>query len=101
MNTPIRCDTRVGNERNGIRLNSEYKCLLQHNDINYPCKMKNISITGALVCALEVIPYHLEVGDTCELLLSSDRTWSSRKYASKVTRLEHPNIALCFTDLGF
>jgi len=101
LNTPIRFDMRDNNKRKGIRLNSEYKCLLQHNDIMYPCKMKNISISGALICAVEVIPYHIQVGDTCELLLNVDHTWYSGKYPGKVTRLEHPNIALHFTDIDF
>jgi hypothetical protein len=101
LNTLISHDKRVGKERNGIRTNCDYKCLLQHDDIMYPCMIKNISISGALVCALEVIPYHIQLKDTCNILLTSDHTLSSGEYNGKVVRLEHPNIALQFMGIGF
>ena len=100
MNTPIVSDKRVGIKRNGIRTDCDYKCLLQHDDIMYPCVMKNISISGALVCALEVIPYQIRLKDTCNLVLTSDHTLSSGEYRSTVVRLEHPNIALQFMGTG-
>ena len=101
LDTPIKYEMRVGNERNGIRLECDYKCLLQHDDIMYSCEMKNISISGALVCALEVIPFNIQLGDICGLLLSSDHTLPYGEYKSKVTRLEHTKIALHFLDIGF
>jgi hypothetical protein len=101
LDPPINNGMRVANKRNGIRLDCDYKCLLQHDDIMYLCEMNNISISGALVSALEVIPFNIQLGDSCNLLLSSDHTLSSGEYKGKVTRLEHPKIALHFIDIGF
>jgi len=92
---------RVGNKRNAIRLDCDYKCLLQHDDIMYPCEMKNISISGALVCASFLIPVNIQLGDTCDLLFSAHHIMSPLDYKSKVTRLEDSKIALLFLDTVF
>ena len=89
---------RVGDKRNAIRLNCNYKCLLQHDDIVYPCEMKNISTSGALVDAPDIIPVNIQLGDNCELFFITPLTKSPLNYKSKVTRLEDFKIALHFFD---
>jgi hypothetical protein len=88
-------------KRNSTRIDFNYKCLLQHNDILYPCKVNNISISGAMVCASFIIPVHIQLGDTCDLLFSTHQTMSPLDYRSKVTRLEDSKIALHFLDPAF
>ena len=88
-------------KRNGVRVDVEHECLLYHNGVKYPCLMKNISISGALVCALDFPPTTLQVGDTCGLLLSTDLTMSPGEYTSRVARLEPSNVGLHFLGLAF
>jgi hypothetical protein len=88
-------------KRNGIRVDVEHECLLDHNGIKYPCLMKNISISGALVSALDFPPDTLKVGDTCGLLLSTDLSLTPGEYTSRVARLGPSNIGLHFLGLDF
>jgi hypothetical protein len=92
---------RVGDKRNAIRLDCDYKCLLQHNDIMYPCQMNNFSISGALVCTSFLIPINMQLGDACDLLFTTHRTMTPLEFKSKVTRLEDSKIALHFLYVAF
>ena len=94
-------DMRVDCKRNGIRFNFEHDCLLHHNGIKYPCRMKNISISGALVSALDFPPETIKLGDTCGLLLCTDLAMSPGEYTSKITRIETSKVALHFLGLDF
>jgi hypothetical protein len=85
-------------KRSGTRIECDYKCLLLHDDIVYPCQMKNISISGTLVYPLEVFPVYIQSGDTCDLLFRTHHTMFHLDYKSKVTRLEELYIALNFLD---
>ena len=96
LDSPIRNGMSVRNERNVTRLDCDYKCLLQHDDIEYPFEMKNISTSGALGIASFIIPVNIQLGDTCNLLFSSFNTMPPRNYKSKVTRLEDSKIAVRF-----
>ena len=88
-------------KRNGTRLDCDNMCLLLHDDIVYPCQMKNISNSGTLVYPLEVFPINFQVGDTCSLLLNTNQTEYTREYESKVTRFEDLKIALHFLYCPF
>ena len=88
-------------KRQDTRLDCDYKCLLLHDDIVYPCQMKNISNSGTLVCPLEVFPINIQLGDTCSLLLNTNQTLYTREYESKVTRFEDLKIALRFLNCPF
>lgn len=101
MSSPIRYSMRDDCKRNGMRLNCEHTCLLYHNGIMYPCQMKNISISGALVCALDFPPDTIQLGDTCDLFLNTNPTFCPGKYSSRITRLEPSNIALHFLSIAF
>lgn len=101
MDSPIRNGMRVDCERNGMRLDCEHKCLLHHKGIMYQGQMKNISISGALVCALDFPPDTIQLGDTCGLLLNTDHTLCPGEYSSRVTRLEPSKIALHFLNISF
>ena len=101
MHSQTRVGTRDVCERNGTRIDCEHECLLYHNGINYPCLMKNISISGALVCAVDFPPATIQVGDTCHLELRKYPALSPGKYTSKVTRLGHSKIALYFLSITF
>lgn len=101
MGSQIRDEIRVGDKRNAIRLDCNYKCLLQHDEIVYPCEMKNISTSGALIDASFIIPVHIQLGDTCDLLFGTHHTMTPLDYKSKVTRLEDSKIALHFLDNAF
>jgi hypothetical protein len=84
------------NKRKANRLDCGYKCLLQHDDILYPCEMINISNSGALVDASFIIPINIQLGDTCNLLFSNIHTMSSQDHKSRVTHLEGSKITLQF-----
>jgi PilZ domain len=107
LDSPIRNDRRAGNgvrvgdKRNAIRLDCDYKCLLKHDDIVYPCEIKNFSTSGALVDASFIVPVNIQLGDTCDLLFSTHLTMSPLDYKSKVTRYEDSRIALQFLDPAF
>jgi hypothetical protein len=101
LDSSIRNGVRVGDKRNAIRLDCDYKCLLQHDGIIYPCQMKNISTSGVLVDASFIIPVHIQLGDTCDLLCSTHPTMSPLDYKSTVTRLEDSKIALHFLNPAF
>ena len=88
-------------KRNGTRVDYEHECLLHHNGIKYPCQMKNISISGALVCAQDFPPSTVQLGDTCALSLCTDPALSSGKYTSKVTRLGPTKLGLYFLSIAF
>jgi PilZ domain-containing protein len=87
--------------RNGMRLDCDNKCLLHHNGIMYPCQMINISISGALICAMDFPPATIQLGDTCDLFLNTNPTSCPGKYSSRVTRLEPSKIALHFLSIAF
>ena len=88
-------------ERNGVRVNIEHACLLQHKGIKYPCMMKNISISGSLVSALDFPPVTIQVGDMCSLFLSTNPTVCPGEYTSRITRLGPSIIALHFLGITF
>ena len=90
----------VGDKR-ALRVDCDFMCLLKHDEIVYPCKMKNISTSGALVCAYFIIPVHMQLGDSCDLIFSTHPTMSPLDYKSKVTRFEDSKIALHFLDPAF
>ena len=87
--------------RNGVRVNIEHECLLQHNGIKYPCLMKNISISGALVSAPGFPPATALAGDMCSLYLSTNPTLCPGEYTSRITRLGPSIIALHFLGITF
>lgn len=87
--------------RNGMRIACDDKCLLHHNGIKYSCRLENISISGALICAQDFPPAAIKLGDTCGLLLCTDPTMCPGEYTSKVTRLGPSKIALHFLDHAF
>jgi hypothetical protein len=84
-----------------MRINCDSKCLLNYNNINYPCLLENLSISGALVCDRGFPPATIRLGDKCGLLLSSDPLLCPGKYTSKVTRLGPSTIALHFLEIVF
>jgi hypothetical protein len=99
--------TQTGNDamldcrRNGSRFNLEKRCVLHHNGIKYPCKTKNISISGVLVLAHDFPPANLNLGDTCSLSFSNDNISTIGEYESKVTRLGVSMVAMNFLSLTF
>jgi hypothetical protein len=101
MDSLINNDMRTGEKRNAIRLDCDYKCLLQHNGIMYPFEIKNISTSGVLLDASFIIPVNIHLGETCNLLFGSHHTMSPLHCKSKITRLEDSKIALQFLDTAF
>jgi hypothetical protein len=67
----------------------------------YPCEMKNISTTGALVCMSMIIPANIQLGDTCDLMFGSLHTLSPLNFRSKVIRLDDYKIALHLLDPAY
>lgn len=64
--------------------------------------MKNISISGALVCTENFPPSAIKIGDTCGLSLNGDLSLiNCGGYTSKVTRLEQSHIGVHFLSLAF
>ena len=92
---------KVGCRRNGTRVDYGHECLLHHNGTNYPCKMVNISLSGALVSAHEFPYADAQLGDTCALLLCTDPSLGVGEYTSRITRLGPSIIALYFLSIDF
>jgi hypothetical protein len=82
--------------RNGIRIDCVSKCVLQHKGVTYPCLLKDISISGVLICGIDFPPSTIQIGDVCGFFLCSDPKVCSIEYASRVTRLGSADIALNF-----
>ena|ERR1039457_2280828 len=101
MGTPKRNGMEFDCQRNGMRFDFEHECILDHKGFRYSCQIKNISISGALVCAKDFPPGHLQLGDTCALLLCTDPTVIHGEYTSRVTRLEPSKIGLFFLGMAF
>lgn len=92
---------RVGCRRNGTRVDYDHECLLHHNGVNYPCRMVNVSLSGALVCSQDFSFADVQLGDTCALLLCTDPTSSFGEYTSRITRFGPSIIALYFLSIDF
>jgi hypothetical protein len=101
LHTQTGNDAMIDCRRNGSRLDLEKRCFLYHNGIKYPCKTKNISISGVLVSAHDFPPANLGLGDTCSLSFSNDTISAIGEYESKVTRLDLSMVALNFLSLTF
>lgn len=101
MNYPTRNEMVLDNKRNGTRVDHERTCFLSHRGITYRCEMKNISLSGALVSALDFASSAMQVGDECGLFLSAESTMCPIEYTSRVARLDSSNIALQFLGMTF
>jgi len=101
LHTQTGNETKLDCKRNGSRFNLERKCVLYHNGIKYPCKTKNISISGVLVSSHDFPPANINLGDTCGLSFSNDTISAVGEYESKVTRLGSSMVALNFHSLTF
>jgi hypothetical protein len=101
MNYPTRNEMFLDNKRNGTRIDHERSCFLSHSGITYRCRMKNISLSGTLVSALDFASAAMQVGDTCGLFLSAESTMCPIEYTSRVSRLDSSNIALQFIGMTF
>ena len=87
-------------KRNGTRFDCEHECHLVHNGTLYQCQMKNISISGALVCAEHFPPPTIKIGDTCRLSLKSEQSVDyGGGYASKITRFDTSLIGVHFLSI--
>jgi hypothetical protein len=87
------CDCR----RNGKRFAIEQDVVIHHKGIKYPSKMKNISITGVIASIPELLPDTIQAGDTCGLSFNANPAVESEVYASKVSRIDSAEVALCFS----
>jgi PilZ domain len=88
-------------QRYGTRVDHERKCYLSHNGVKYSCHMKNISISGALVCVPDFPLHPIQSGDTCGLFLTAEPTQAPVEYMSRVARLESSKIGLQFLGMTF
>ena len=87
------------NKRKSVRFDYEHDCTLYHNGVKYPCKTKNVSLTGTLIRAQPRTPTPLKLGDMCGISLCSDSAVSHGE-ASKVTRVGPSDISLEFLGFG-
>ncbi len=87
--------------RNGTRVDYEHDCLLHREDAGYSCKILNISLSGALVSALNFPTHEIRPGETCALLVCSDPNSNFSEYTSRITRVGPSIIALQFLRIGF
>ena len=102
MNSLPRTGVKVDCKRNGTRFDCEHECHLFHNGTSYQCRMRNISISGALIWGDNFPPSTIKIGDTCGLSLNSDLSLiQGGGYTSKVTRLEQSNIGVHFLSIAF
>ena len=92
----------VESEPTEARFDCNHECHLFHNGILYPCCLKNISISGALVYADNFPPSAMKIGDMCHLSLNIDPlSDAAGGYTSKVTRFEKSHIGLHFLTISF
>jgi len=88
--------THIECHRNGTRHDSEQGLVIHHKNVKYPCKMKNISITGVIASVPGLSPDNIQVGDTCGVSFCTDPGMNSGVYSSRVTRIDPSGIALNF-----
>jgi len=87
--------------RKGQRVECGDKCLVVCNGKRYPCKLENISVSGALLKSTDTPFTSINAGDTCGFVMCSDSKLCPSEYRSKVTRLDASEIALQFLDINF
>jgi hypothetical protein len=82
--------------RNGTRFDVEHDLVIHHKGVKYPCKMKNISITGVIASVPGLATDDIQVGDTCGVSFCTDPDMNPGVYSSRVTRIDPAGIALNF-----
>jgi len=101
LHTQTGHNTEFNCKRNGSRFNIERNCFLYHNGVKYPCRTKNISISGVLISAHDFPPANLSLGDTCGLSFSNEIISTIGEYESKVTRVGQSMVALNYISLAY
>jgi hypothetical protein len=101
LHTQTGNNTEFNCKRNGSRFNIERNCFLYHNGVKYPCRTKNISISGVLISAHDFPPANLNLGDTCGLSFSNEIISTIGEYESKVTRVGQSMVALNYISLAY
>ena len=81
-------------QRRHVRSNDGNRCNLRLRDAYYFAKVKNISLSGALM-EIYFPPEGLHVGNNCQVNLYGDDLYN---YDCEVVRVENSNIALRFID---
>lgn len=94
-------NARIICRRNGTRVDYGHACLLRHNGKEYPCRMVNVSLSGALISAHNFPLANVQAGDLCALFLCTDPALSFEEYTSRVTRTGPSIIALSFLRIDF
>lgn len=87
--------------RQGLRVACDDKCLLVCHGQHFPCKLENISVSGALLNSAAAPLPGIQPGDTCGLIMCKDPMLCPGEYRSKVVRFDAPKIALQFLDIKF
>ncbi len=90
---------KINCKRSGTRFDVEHDIVIHHKGTKYPCKMKNISITGVIASAPGISSSVIQVGDTCGLSFCADPNVEPEVYSSRVMRIDSSGIALNL--LGF
>lgn len=88
--------THIDCHRNGTRFDVEQDLIIHHKGVKYPCKMKNISITGVIASVPALSDDDIRVGDTCGVSFCADPDMNPGVYSSRVTRIDPSGIALNF-----
>jgi len=89
----------VSDARHGTRVACSDRCLLIHNGASHPCKLENISLSGALVQCDCAVSGSLSLGDRCGVLLCCDPKICSGEYPALVVRLNESRVGLQFLDV--
>lgn len=83
------------NQRKQSRIKFELQCqLITHDENVYQALLEDISLGGALININD--EFHLQVGDTCDLILSEKSAAIPVKRRSKIVRIESQNICVSF-----
>ncbi|MFZ4856215.1 MAG: PilZ domain-containing protein [Desulfuromonadaceae bacterium] len=101
MNSVVSKGVIANCKRTGTRFDCAHDCRLFHDGTLYQCRMKNISISGALICGDNFPPSTIKIGDTCHLSLHSDLpSDNGGGYTSKVTRFDISHIGVHFLSIA-
>jgi c-di-GMP-binding flagellar brake protein YcgR len=88
----------MGNQRRHIRIkgNSSECTLVDHLNSSHEALLEDISLGGALITMREGVPYSLQVGNVCSLMLRYNPNLFHTSHNCKVVRHDSVKVGVNF-----